>query len=250
MKGLMWIIGWMAMAVSSAAYAKAEPFADLSRADKVKVAEAAELRGDLARIHEEFGQAAGYYRDALRATPDQARLYNKLGIAYLQTRDYGPARKAFSQAIKHDPRFVNAYNNMGALECITKKYNPAIRYLKQALELDETSAAAHLNMAEAWAGLGQMDRAMTEYGRALELNADILSGSPEGVQLRVSTPEQRGRIDYMIAMAYARRGNVEGALEYLRRARDEHFSSINRVYEDKAFSALWDDARLEKVVKR
>jgi len=250
MKGAMWIIGWMAMAFGTAAYAKADQFADITKNENIRIAETAELKGDLARIHEEFGEAAGYYRTALRATPNDARLYNKLGIAYLQMREYGSARKAFSQAIKYNPRFVNAYNNMGAVECITKKYNPAIRYLKRALELDETNAAAHLNMAEAWAGLGQMDRAMTEYGRALELNADILTGSPEGVQVRVSTPEQRGRVDYMIAMAYARRGNLEGALEYLRRAREERYSGLGKVYEEKTFAALWTDPRLEKIVKR
>jgi tetratricopeptide (TPR) repeat protein len=251
MKGLMSMIGWMAIAMSAATYAKSNPFAaDLARADKVKIAQTAELRGDLARIHENFGEAAGFYKSALKAAPNDATLHNKLGIAYLQLHNYGAARKAFNQAIKHDPRFVNAYNNMGAANCLDKKYNPAIRYLKRALELEETNAPAHLNMAEAWAGLGQMDRAMTEYARAIELNADILSGTPDGVQVRVSTPEQRGRVDYLIAMAYARRGNLEGALEYLRRARDEHFSGINKVYEDKLFAPLWTDARLEKIVRR
>lgn len=250
MRGAMWIIGWMGMAVSAAAFAKAEPFADVARADKIKVAQAAELKGDLARIHQEFVVAAGYYKAALHATPADAKLYNKLGISYLQLREYGSARKAFSQAVKHDPLSANGYNNLGATECLAKKYNPAIRYLKQSLELDETSAPAHLNMAEAWAGLGQMDRAMTEYARAIELNADILSGSADGVQVRVSTPEQRGRVDYLIAMAYARRGNLDGALEYLRRARDEHFSGLNKVYEDKNFAGLWNDPRLEKIVKR
>jgi tetratricopeptide (TPR) repeat protein len=247
----MWMMGWMAMALGAAGYMKADPFAaNVARVDKIKVAQTAELKGDLARIHAQFGEAAGYYKEAIRATPTDAKLYNKLGISYLQLHDFGSARKAFSQAVKKDPRFINAYNNLGATECLNKKYSPAIRYLKKALELEETNAPAHLNMAEAWAGLGQMDRAMTEYARALELNADILSGGPDGVQVRVSTPEQRGRVDYMIAMAYARRGNLEGALEYLERARIEHFSGLNKVYEEKIFAPLWGDPRLEKIVKR
>jgi tetratricopeptide (TPR) repeat protein len=247
----MWMMGWMAMAFSAASYARAEPLAaDVARVDKIKIAQAAELKGDLARIHQQFGDAAGFYKEAIRATPADAKLYNKLGISYLQLHDYGPARKAFGQAVKRDPLFANAYNNMGATDCLNKKYGAAIRSLKKALELDETNAPAHLNMAEAWAGLGQMDRAMTEYARALELNADILSGSADGVQVRVSTPEQRGRVDYMIAMAYARRGNVEGALEYLERARLEHFSGLSRVYEEKTFAPLWGDPRLQKIVKR
>jgi tetratricopeptide (TPR) repeat protein len=247
----MWMMGWMAMAFGAATVVKADPFAaDVARVDKIKIAQTAELKGDLARIHEQFSEATGYYKEAIRATPGEAKLYNKLGISYLQLRDYGSARKAFSQAVKHDPRFINAYNNLGATECLNKKYSSSIRYLKKALELDEANAPAHLNMAEAWAGLGQMDRAMTEYARALELNADILSGSADGVQVRVSTPEQRGRVDYMIAMAYARRGNLDGALEYLERAKYEHFSGLSKVYEEKTFAQLWGDPRLEKIVKR
>ena len=251
MKGLMLMIGWMAMAFSTAAYAKADPFAaDVARAEKIKIAQTAELKGDLARIHENFSEAAGFYKQALRATPGDAKLYNKLGISYLQLHQFGPARKSFSQAVKNDPRFVQAYNNLGATECLDKKYSAAIQHLKRALELDETSAPAHLNMAESWAGLGEMDRAMTEYARALELNADILTGSPDGVQVRVSTPEQRGRVDYLIALAYARRGNFDGSLEYLSRARAEHFSGLSKVYEEKLFAPLWGDPRLEKIVKR
>jgi tetratricopeptide (TPR) repeat protein len=246
----MWIMGWMAMAASAAAFPRANPLADVPQADQVKVAQAAELKGDLARVHEEFVVAVGYYRVALHATPGDAKIYNKLGISYLQLRDYGSARKAFSQAVKRDPLYVNAYTNLGATECLAKKYSPAVRYLKRALELDETSAPAHLNMAEAWVGLGEMDRAMTEYARALELNADILSGTLDGVMVRVSTPEQRGRVDYLIALAYARRGNNEGALEYLSRAKAERFTELSKVYEDKTFAALWTDPRLQKVVKR
>jgi tetratricopeptide (TPR) repeat protein len=246
----MWIMGWMAMAVSTAAFPEANPFFDVARADQVRIAQAAELKGDLARIHEEFGVATGYYKAALRVAPGDAKLYNKLGLSYLQLRDYGSARKAFQQAVKHDPLFVNGYNNLGATECLAKKYNPAVRDLKRALELDETSAPAHLNMAEAWVGLGQMDRAMTEYARALEINADILSGSMDGVLVRVSTPEQRGRVDYLIALAYARRGNTQGALEYLSRAKVEQFAELSKVYDDKSFESLWEDPRLQKIVKR
>src|SRR6266567_51825 len=244
------IIGWMALAITTTVAAKTNMFADLPRTEQIRVAAAAELKGDLARIHEEYGNAVNYYRTALRANPGDAKLENKLGIAYLQMKNHGAARKAFVQAIKFDPRSVNALNNLGAVNCLDKKYNPAVRYLKQALALDENNASAHLNIAEAWAGLGEMDRAMTEYARALELNADILSGSNDGVMVHVNTPEQRARVDFLLAKAYAKRGNMEGALEYLQRAKENHFTELAKVYEDQVFAGLWGDPRLQKIVKR
>ena len=250
MRGRMWIVGWMAVAVATAGYAKSNVFADLPRLEQIKIAEAAELKGDLSRLHEDYGAAVNYYRAALKASPGSAKLENKLGIAYLQLNNRGPARKAFLQAIKFDPYSVNALNNLGAVYCLDKKYNPAIRYLKQALALDESNASAHLNMAESWAGLGEMDRAMTEYARALELNADILTGTREGVMVHVNTPEQRARVDYLLAKAYAKRGNMEGALEFLERAKENHYAELAKVYEDQVFAGLWADPRLQKIVKR
>ncbi len=46
------------------------------------------------------------------------------------------------------------------------------------------------------------------------------------------------------------RGTCEGALDYLRRAKDGHYPQLADVYVDKEFSALWQDPRLEKIVKR
>jgi tetratricopeptide (TPR) repeat protein len=245
------VVGLIGLAVTASAFgSRSDLFADLPRTEQIRVAAAAELKGDLARIHEQYGNAVAYYQTALRASPGDAKIENKLGIAYLQLRDHGSARKAFMKSLKIDPHYVNALNNLGAVDCLDKKYNPAIRYLKQALALDESNASAHLNIAESWAGLGEMDRALTEYARALELNADILSGSNEGVMVHVYTPEQRARVDFLLAKAYAKRGNIEGALEYLERAKENHFTELAKVYEDQVFAGLWEDPRLQKIVKR
>ncbi len=249
MKKLIWMVSILACATFVPAFARADILGDIPKPGQLDTRDV-ELRGDLARIHQQYWSAIGYYKAALKAEPHNAVLYNKLGISYLQFGNHKAARKAFEQAIKDDPRFVNALNNLGAVDCIDKKYNPAVRSLKKALALDETTASAHLNLAESWVGLKQIDRAMTEYARALELDADILTSSPDGMLIQVGTPEQRARVDFLIAKAYARRGNMEGALEYLQRAKDNHFSDLASVYQDSAFTSLWPDARLQKIVKR
>jgi tetratricopeptide (TPR) repeat protein len=221
---------------------------DIPKTDEI--AKSAEMRGDLERLHDNYLLAISYYQQALRVTPRNANLLNKLGISELKLGERGTARKHFSQALKVDPKNISALNNFGAVAYLDKKYKTAVKYLKQALELDESSAPAHLNLAEAWIGMNQVDRAMTEYARAIELDADILNESQSGVSARVSTPAQRAAVDYLIAKAYARRGNFDGALEYLRRAKVEHFADLHRVYKDQEFASLWVDPRLETIVKR
>jgi len=227
--------------------AKAEQASKTDQVDRTKMVE---IKGDLARIHGDQVKALTYYLQALKNDPQNPLLYDKVGVAELKTGNHGGARKYFKMAIKIDPRYANGYNNLGALACIDKNYHTAVGYLKQALALDELSAPTHINMAEAWTGVGQMDHAMNEYARALELDGDVLTDNQNGLVAQISTPEQRARINYLIAKAYARRGNMEGALEFLRRAKDGNYPDLHNVYSDTDFTPLWNNPKLAQIVKR
>ncbi len=251
MKRVATIIAAMSLISSAAAFGWRSPLGDLPQGISLETAKAAELKGDVATARNDYGAAASYYQKALRTGAPSAELNNKLGIAELKLGkgSYSGARKSFLEAAKLDPHDGNALNNLGALMCLEKKYKPALEYLRQALVLDETNPSYHVNMAEAWAGLEQVDRAMTEYQRAIELDPDVFTANGNGVFAQVRTAEQQARVNYLIAKAYALRGNLDGALDYLRRAKDGHYPQINQVYSDKEFAALWHDPRLEKIVK-
>jgi tetratricopeptide (TPR) repeat protein len=209
-----------------------------------------EMKGDIARAREQYGSAVNWYTLAVRYNDKNVSLYNKLGIAQMKVGEFDQARHSFGLAVKSDPSNVDALNNLGAVNCLQRKYRPAVRYLKQALALDESKAVTHLNLAEAWMGQKQIDRAMTEYARALELDSDILTSSDkEGVFAQVQTPEQRAMVDFMIAKAYVKRGNLEGALDYLGRAKQQNFRQLSTVWEDPIFAPLWKDPRLAVIVK-
>jgi tetratricopeptide (TPR) repeat protein len=218
--------------------------------DKSEAAKVAEQNGDLARLHKDNIRAAAYYTAALHISRQDAVLYNKLGIVELQLGEKGPAHKHFAQAVKYDPRMVPALNNLGAVALLEKKYKAAVGYFKQALALDESVASTHLNLAEAWMGMSEIDRAMTEYARALELDADVLTNSEGGAVAQVMTPEQHARVLYLIAKSYIKRGNVDGALDYLGRAKDGHYHDLASVYSDPDFALLWKDPRLAKIISR
>jgi tetratricopeptide (TPR) repeat protein len=221
-----------------------------AKADKAEAARKAEERGDLARVRKEYAVAGAYYQAAIHASRENAVLYNKLGIVQLQQNSRSAARKNFAQAVKLDPQLVSPVNNLGAVALMDRKFKVAVDYFKQALAMDELVAATHLNLAESWMGMGETDYAMTEYARALELDADILTTTDEGVIAQIATPQQRARVAYMIAKAYAKRGNLDGALDSLRKARDLHYYDLKQVYSDKEFAPLWNDPRLAKIIKR
>jgi tetratricopeptide (TPR) repeat protein len=245
---LMAIVG---AALCAAPVAGSELRPDLGNTETtVQAARAMETKGDLARFRNQLQIAIADYESAIRLDSQNSNLYNKLGIVQFKLGDHQAAHKSFDQAIKLDHMNTLALNNMGALEVVGKKYKSAVRYLKQCLALDEQNASAHLNIAEAWMGLKQTDRAMTEYQRALELDPDIINPSSNGVMAQVRTPEQQARIDFLIARLYARRGNVDGALDFLTRAKNGHYPGMNEVYAYQEFAILWTDPRLAKIVKQ
>jgi tetratricopeptide (TPR) repeat protein len=249
MKRLMMMLAVTGMMICAAPKGWADPASEDAKTDQDKV-KMLEEKGDLAGVHGDYFRAASYYQTALHISRQNGVLYNKLGVAELKLGNRGDAHKEFGRALKYDPQLTSALNNLGAVALLDRKYRPAVEYFKQALAIDESVAATHINLAEAWIGQNKMDRAMTEYARALELDADILSDSDNGAFAQISTPEQRARISFLIAKAYIKRGNVEGALEYLRRAKEGHFPELSKVYEDKDFAPLWTDPRLQKIVKR
>jgi tetratricopeptide (TPR) repeat protein len=247
MKRLMMMAA--SLMVCAAQFATAAHASDGPKPEKLQAARLAEQKGDLARIHANYDLAVAYYQDALHNDRHNALLFNKLGIAELQLNQKGLARRSFQQALKFDPQSDSAISNLGAISLIEKRYKVAVNYFKQALALNESSATTHVDLAEAWVGLGEIDRAMTEYALALELDADVLSDAPGGSQIQLTTPAQRARINFLIAKSYMKRGNIDGALDYLNRAKELHYPDLVKVYTDQDFAPLWQDPRLAKIVK-
>lgn len=231
---------------SAAARAEKPPKMETQRA----TAQIYETKAEIARARGDYGAALDWYRAALTGDRDNPSLYNGLGIVELKLGSMEQARAFFERALKLNGQDANTLNNLGAVYCLEQRYKPAVKYLKKALALNEPVAATHVNLAEAWMGQHKVDRAMTEYARALELDPDILdSATNEGMVAQISTPEQRALISFLIARAYARRGNVEQALVYLQRAKELHYSNLASVYTEPEFAGLWKDARLTAIVK-
>ncbi len=250
MKRLVIMLVATSLVMLAVPYGRTESVPKTAKTDKLEVAKTAEENGDLARLHKDYLKAAAYYTAAIRNSRQNAVLYNKLGIVELQLGEGGAAHKDFMEAVKYDPRFVPALNNLGAVALMDRKYKAAVGDFKRALALDETVASTHLNLAEAWMGLKQVDRAMTEYARALELDADVMDDSEGGSVAQIMTPEQHARILFMIAKLYIKRGNIDGALDFLGRAKEGHYRDLASVYSDPDFAPLWKDPRLAKIVSR
>lgn len=207
-----------------------------------------EARGDELRAEKSYADAIDYYRAALAKT-ETAALHNKSGIAQLQMLHYDRAKKEFERAIKRDPAYAEAYNNLGVVNYIASDYKRAIRRYQKALEMREGSASFHSNLGTAYFARKEYDKASSEYLRALELDPDIFERqSAAGVAARLPSPGERARFSYVIARMYAKSGNAERCLLYLKRAMEAGYASISDVYKDDEFAQVRKDPRFTELM--
>jgi tetratricopeptide (TPR) repeat protein len=208
-----------------------------------------EKAGDESRADKDYEHAIQYFKEALRHDRKNARLYNKLGMTELKSGDFKGARNDFTQAAKYNHQLPEVWNNLGVTYYIDKNYASAAKYFKKAVALDETRPTYHVNLGVAWFAQNDLERAMREYARALELDPDALvRSSRAGVDAQITNPEERAKHNYMMAKVYAKLGNTDSCLVCLRKAKEDGYRDLEKVYKDKEFSSLWQDPRLAAIV--
>jgi tetratricopeptide (TPR) repeat protein len=207
-----------------------------------------EIQGDELRTDKAYLDALDYYQAALSKQPTSI-LHNKIGITYLQLQHFDRASKSFQKSIKLDKGYADAHNNLGVIYYLQKKYGKAIKEYGKALKLAENTASFHSNLGTAYFSKKQFEKATIEYTRALQLDPDIFERtSHSGVAAQMSSPEDRAHYDYVVAKMYARLGISERSLLYLRKAIEEGYKDIGRVYKDNEFAGLRKDPRFAELM--
>ena len=211
--------------------------------------EVLESQGDDLRAQKLFLDAIDYYRAALAKKPDDAALYNKMGIAELQMHRLVEAKKDFERSIKADRIYSEAYNNLGVVYYSAKRYNKAIDRYNKAIQLRDDAASYYSNLGAALFSKKEFEKSVLAYARALQLDPDVFERtSRAGVAAQMSKPEDRAHYDYVVAKLYAKMGSADRSLEYLRKALEEGYKSIDNVYKDQEFAGIRKDPRFTELM--
>ncbi len=206
-------------------------------------------RGDELRAVKDYLDAIDYYQAAINKDPHNAVLENKMGIAYLQLQRLNIAGKCFKTSIRLDRNYADAYNNLGTIYYSQRNYSKAIHQYEIALKLRPDSAAFYGNMGAAYFARKEPENAMIAYIHALQLDPDVLSHSSRvGVVGQTTPQEERAFYDYIVAKAYAKLGLLDLSLQHLRKALEEQYKDINKVYKDEEFAGLRKDPRFNELM--
>lgn len=223
-----------------------------------------EKNGDELRSRKAYLDAIDYYNVALKKAPEDAALYNKVGIAELMLQRYREADKHFEQAIKKDRKFADAYNNLGVIKYIygtqglrhkhlfgNRDFGRAVADYKRAIEITPDSASFYSNLGAAYLSDKKFEEAGEAYGKALQLDPDIFEHtSRNGITAQIASAEDRAHYDYVLAKLFAKMNDSDRSLEHLRKAMEEGYKGMKDAYTDPEFANLRKDTRFEALMKQ
>ncbi|HTS60073.1 MAG TPA: tetratricopeptide repeat protein [Terriglobales bacterium] len=208
-----------------------------------------EQRGDELRAEKAYLDALDYYRAALAKGQSDAGLLNKCAITELLLQRFRESKKEFERATHLNPQFGDAYNNLGVVFYLERKYQNAVKEYEKAIKISPDSASYYSNLGAAYFSKKDFVKATLAYNRAVQLDPTVFEHSSHvGVAAQMSSPEDRAHFEYVLAKLFAKQGDSDRSLLYLKRALEEGYKGIDDVYKDQEFEHLRSDVRFTQLM--
>ena len=118
--------------------------------------------------------AIGAFQKAVEVNPYDEFAFNNLGRVYWQMRKYGDAANAFHKQLEINPLDKFAHSNLGAMYAEWHKYDEAAPELEKAASLTPDDPALQVSLGDAYLNLGQDNKALAAFDRAIEISATPL----------------------------------------------------------------------------
>jgi len=147
-----------------------------------------------------FAQAEDHYRLALKASPDDAKVWNDSGYSYYLQSRWADAERNLKTAAKLAPDDVRIQTNLGLTLAAMGKTDEALIALNKA----GGSAIAHANLGYLLAAMGQKEQAREHYQKAIELQPNL---TPAHQALAALDPNSRRTEGLATANPGARRAS-------------------------------------------
>ena len=95
----------------------------------------------------------------------------------------------------------------------------------------------------------QWDKAQESFEKAVQLDPGIFERtSHTGIAAQMASPEDRAHYDFVLAKLYAKMGDHDHSLEFLRKSMEEGYKDFKDVYKDEEFAVLRKDKRFAELV--
>ena len=218
--------------------------------DELRQAEALTEQGKIS-------EAAGVYERALAINPKLEKAHVHLIFLYGRLAQVAKAEEHFQAAVRLAPNDPECHFNHGLLLASEERYLEAEQAFRRALETNPHYADGHTNLGYMLEAQNKLSEAVAEYKRAIadapdDAQAHFALGRiavsqddyAEGIRhfqicLRAEKGGNRPAYLYALGAAYARSGDRNSALQYLRQARE----GAAALGQSKLVEAIQDDLK-------
>jgi Tfp pilus assembly protein PilF len=183
-----------------------------------------------------------------RVPSESADVWNKMGIAYQMMFNLQNAERCYKKSLKLDSKNAAVLNNLGTVYDSMKNFSSAERMYRKALKVDAQSALIHKNLGTDLMAQHRYKQGWADYQAALALDPEIFQDKSN---LHVDNPasaEDRGAMNYYMARGCVRAGQNDRAIEYLRMALNEGFTSPKKLVADSDFASLHGSPAFEQML--
>lgn len=202
--------------------------------------------GDSLMVHQRYQAAIETYKTA---TPTSV-LWNKMGIAYQLMYNINDAERCYQTAIRLDPKNATAINNLGSVYMARRDYGRAQKSYRKALKMDGQSALYLKNLGTALLADRRYKKGAEAYQNALRLDPKIFDHNTSSV--RVENPaslQDRGAMNFYMAKSCVKAGMLKRAVEYLRMALNEGFTTPKKIMADAELASLRDEPDFQRLLE-
>jgi tetratricopeptide (TPR) repeat protein len=191
--------------------------------------------GDSLMTHQRYQAAIESYKTAPRESAD---VWNKMGIAYQMMFNLEAASHCYQTSLKLNPRNSRVLNNLGTIYDSLKEYGSAERMYRKAVKLDPRSAMIYKNLGTNLLSQHKYKKGWEVYKTALQIDPHIFQNNSSPRVQNPASVEERGALNYYMAKGCVRAGMNDCAIDYLRMALNEGFTSPKKIEADSEFAGL------------
>ena len=204
-----------------------------------------EQTGDSLAAHQRYQAAIAAYSQSPQMT---ATIWNKMGISYQMMFNSKDAMHCYKESLRLEPRNAQVLNNLATVYASVKQYGQADRLYRKALKLDPHNAPILKNLGTDLLTEHKYDKGWEAYQQALAADPKIFSNSTNPKVENPASVQQRGAMNYYMALGCVRSGSTDCALQYLRAALDEGFTSRKKVASDAEFASLRANPAFQQLI--
>jgi tetratricopeptide (TPR) repeat protein len=204
-----------------------------------------EQSGDLLAAHQRYQAAISAYSKSPQMT---ATILNKMGIAYQMMFNTKDAVRCYKDSLKLDAHNPLVLNNLGTVYASLKEYGPADRMYRKALKISPNSALVLKNLGTNLLAEKKYDKGWDVYQRALAIDPKVFADHMTPKVENPASVQERGAMNYYMALGCVRSGYIDSALQYLRAALNEGFTSRKKIASDAEFASLHDNPAFQRLM--